>query len=553
MSAPQQSRHDDDSTPTHRRPLTKRLAIAVVSALAIGFTVAPTATTAEPTPAGPVSEWSTATGTDGRVYIADSNGRALQFHGFNHKTSDPATLTDDLLDAGVERGMDHVRLAIYWDKFEATQDVWDEAYFDRLTAAIDRAEAHGLLVILDMHQDVFGARFGGAGLPDWATRDDGLPYTEHDVWLLNYLEPAVQAAWEHLYEDADLRAQQIEAWTEVVSRYKDHPAILGYDLLNEPFGKIRPGEDLFSAAERVERVQLTAMYQRLTDAISAIDPDHWVFIEPPNLASLGIATSLGNVDGPRVAVYPHMYDSDIETATYTEGGKIEFNPAFFDKWAKAITTYTDKYPMPMLVGEWGLARPELPGMDEYVAASMETLDRYTSGWSVFNWCKGGGYCPVDENGADRPGIGQIFQPFAKAIAGSPTSTHWDRTTKVLTLTFADSDATGTTDIYLNPGRSYLDGWVVESTDQEGSWSSTFDEASGVLSLTTAKSGDEHTVCVKPVGGPEGCPVVVAAGPEAPVAPTTPPTTPPTNPPTSSPAPPSAVPADPVDGRVAYTG
>lgn len=525
-----------------RNRWTRRLAVAAVAAFAVGGGIAPTASTAEPTPTGDVADWSTTTGTDGRVYFADSNGRALQFHGFNHKTSDPATLTDDLLAAGVERGMDHVRLAIYWDQFEATQDVWDEAYFDRLTAALDRAEAHGLLVILDMHQDVFAAKFDGAGIPDWAARDDGHPYEPHDNWLLNYLEPAVQAAWEHLYEDADLRAQQVEAWSEVVTRYKDHPAIFGYDLLNEPFGKVREGEDLFSAAERVERVQLTAMYQRLTDAISAIDPDHWIFIEPPNLASLGIPTSLGKVDGPRVAVYPHMYDSNIETATYTEGGKIEFDPAFFEKWAKAITTYTDKYPMPMLVGEWGLAKPELPGMAEYVAASTATLDTYTSGWSVFNWCKGGGYCPIDENGADRPGIGQIFQPFAKAIAGAPTSTHWDPATKVLTLTFADNDATGTTDIYLNPTRSYPEGWMVESADADGSWSSSFDEPSGVLSVTTAKSGGEHVVCVKPVGGPDGCPVVV---PDAPVSPPATPSTPQ--------APQPAVPAAPVNGRAAYTG
>ncbi|MEO6988654.1 MAG: hypothetical protein ABI239_08395, partial [Aquihabitans sp.] len=248
---------------------------------------------------------------------------------------------------------------------------------------------------------------------------------------------------------------------------------------------------------------------------------------------------------PRVAVYPHMYDSSIETATYTPGGKIELDPTFFDKWAKAIITYTDKFPMPMLVGEWGLANPELPGMDEFVDATMATLDRYTSGWSVFNWCKGGGYCPIDENGIDRPGIGQIFQPFAKAIAGAPTSTHWERDTKVLTLTFADNEASGTTDIYMNPDRSYPDGWVVESTDQDGSWSSTFDEVSGVLAVTTAKSGGEHTICVKPVDGPEGCPVVV---PDAPVASGDAPVFP-----GAPEAPKPAGPAAPVNGTASYTG
>ncbi|MBX3313557.1 MAG: cellulase family glycosylhydrolase [Actinobacteria bacterium] len=524
------------STPTVRSP--RRLALVVALALLAVATVAPSPATGAPTPTGDVADWSTAIGTDGRVYIADANGRALQFHGFNHKTDDPATLTDALLAAAAERGMDHVRLAIYWDRFEPTQDVWDEAYFDRVRAAMDRAEAHGIRVILDMHQDVYGARFGGAGIPDWATRDDGVPYTLHDVWLLNYLEPAVQNAFEHLYEDADLRAQQIEAWTEVVQRFSDHPALLGYDLLNEPFGKIRSGEDLLSAAARVEREQLTPMYQRLTDAISAIDPDHWVFIEPPNLASLGVATSLGRVDGPKVALYPHMYDSNIESATYTPGGVIEYDPAFFSKWADAITTYTDSYPVPMLVGEWGIARPEVPGMDAFVADSLETLDRVTSGWSVFNWCMGSGYCPLDAAGNDRPAIGQIFQPYARAIAGAPTSTRWDPDTKVLTVRFADNGATGTTDIYLNAGRSFPGGWTVDTSDLDADWSQSYDPATGVLSVTTPDTGGDHVICVQPEGTTAACAAVDATD---------------TTDPTDSTTTPTATPATPVGGTGSYTG
>ena len=61
------------------------------------------------------------------------------------------------------------------------------------------------------------------------------------MWFLNYLQPAVQAAFEHLYEDADLRQAQIDAWLHVVEHVQDHPALFGYDLMNEPFGKIRRG------------------------------------------------------------------------------------------------------------------------------------------------------------------------------------------------------------------------------------------------------------------------------------------------------------------------
>jgi endoglycosylceramidase len=522
-----------------------RRGLAALVALGLGAgIVAPTATAAAVSapaePPGPVAGWSTTEGTDGRVYIADGQGRALQFHGFNVKTGDPATdASDQLLAAAAARGMDHMRLVVFWDHLEPTQGAIDEAYLDEIVAAMDRAQRHGILVILDMHQDVFGEAFGSRGVPAWATRTDGHAYVPQPVWFLNYLQPAVQAAFEHLYEDPDLRQAQIDAWLQVVERVRDHPALFGYDLLNEPFGKIRPGEDLFAAAERVEREQLTAMYQRLTDAISAVDPDHWVFFEPPNLASLGIATSLGEVRGPKVAVYPHMYDPNIESATYTPGGVVEYDPAFFARWAAATLVYTERHPVPLLVGEWGIAQPDRPGMDAFVRDSLATLEQVGSGWSVFNWCRGTGYCPLDAAGADRPAIGQIFQPYARAIAGAPTASRWDPVARTLRVTFADNAATGPTDVYVH-APSYPDGWLVEASDAEGTWSQAFDPTTRVLSVTTPDTGGTHTICVRPSGAPTGC----AGTPVAPVDPTGP---------ADPGALPIAPPAVPVPGRPAYTG
>ncbi len=518
--------------------------------MAVGAGAATVGAAASPAGAqdpGPVAGWSTTEGTDGRVYIADEQGRALQFHGFNVKTGDPATdASDQLLADAAARGMDHMRLVVFWDHLEPAQGEFDEAYLDEIVAAMDRAERHGILVILDMHQDVFGEAFGSRGVPAWATRTDGLPYVPQDVWFLNYLQPAVQAAFEHLYEDPDLRQAQIDAWLHVVERVQDHPALFGYDLMNEPFGKIRPGEDLFSAAERVEREQLTAMFQRLTDAISAVDPDHWVFFEPPNLASLGIPTSLGEVRGPKVALYPHMYDPNIESATYTPGGVVEYDPAFFATWAEATVVYTEQHPVPLLVGEWGIAQPDRPGMDAFVRDSLATLEQVGSGWSVFNWCRGSGYCPLDASGADRPAIGQIFQPYARAIAGAPTASRWDPRARTLRVTFTDDAATGPTEIYLH-GPSYPDGWVVEASDATGTWSESFDAATRVLSVTTPDTGGAHTICVRPEGSAAGC----AGAPATPVDPTGPGG--PADPDGPSGPVPAATPAVPVPGRPNYTG
>lgn len=494
-------------------------------------TAAAAAVTSPPvidSPYGNVADWGTVTGTDGRVYIADAKGRALQFHGFNRKTQNPTTdITDALLDQAAERGLDHLRLTVYWQDIEPTQGNFDQAYLDKVVDTINRSAEHGIRVILDMHQDVYGQAFDSVGAPTWATRTDGLSFAPQPSRLLDYLQPAVQAAFNHLYDDADLRQAQIDAWMAVVNRVKDLPGVFGYDLMNEPFGQLRPGETLFTAAERVEREQLTPMYQRITDAISAVDSAHWVFIEPPNLASLGVATSLGKVTGPKVALYPHMYDTDLEASTYDpQSSAYTYNPAFFGNWAKAITVYTAKYPMPMLVGEWGVAKPEANSMDQFVRDSLATLDKVSSGWSMFTFCNGGGYCPIDAQGNDRPNISQIFEPYARAIAGAPTSSSYDFTTNQLKVVYRDTTASGTTDIFIPESRSYPNGWKVLTSDASGAWSQTFDAASSVLSVTVAKDSGDHAVCVVPkdssittcpVVDPKPVVLVTPAAPATPVA------------------------------------
>ncbi|MBS1848970.1 MAG: cellulase family glycosylhydrolase [Actinobacteria bacterium] len=510
----------------------QRVAVGAAMILAVGVAPATLTGAAGPTVSsppvadqslGPVADWGTVTGTDGRVYMADVNGRALQFHGFNDKTDDPSgSLTDGLLAAAAERGLDHVRLSIYWQYLEPTEGNFDEAYLDDVVTAIRRAAQHGIRVVLDMHQDVYGQAFGSTGAPTWATETDGLPFTPQPSWLLDYLQPGVQRAFNNLYEKPNLRQAQIDVWVHVVQRVKNEPGVLGYDLMNEPFGEIQPGENLITAAARVEREQITPMYQRLTDAISAVDPAHWIFIEPPNLASLGIATSMGAVHGPKVAFYPHMYDTSLESSTYDPSSpQYTYDPQFFTKWATAITTYVATNPMPMLVGEWGIAKPEANSMGSFVRQTLATLDATTSGWSQFMFCFGSNYCPVDASGHDRPNIGQMFEPYARAIAGAPTASTFDFTTRELKVVYRDNSSRGTTDIFVPESRSYPSGFQVFVDGASSTNPNGFDASTGVLSVTVPKSGGSHAICVVPVGmTPTDCTANTPgpAGPTAPAAP-----------------------------------
>lgn len=151
---------------------------------------------------------------------------------------------DEVLDAIAARGFNLLRLSVFWEQVEPEQGEYDQAYLDDIDAVITSAEQRGIWVVVSFHQDTFGSAFGGHGIPPWATKDDGLPFEDTGSFLTNYLQPGVQAAWENLYEDPDIRAAQAATWTHVAAEYSDHPNVIGYDLLNEPFGKIREGEDL---------------------------------------------------------------------------------------------------------------------------------------------------------------------------------------------------------------------------------------------------------------------------------------------------------------------
>lgn len=454
-----------------------------------------------------LSPWKTTTGSDGRVYVADKWGRALQFRGVNIKTHDPdADVTAKLLDAIRARGFNHIRLSVFWDLAEPTHGTFDEKYLDAVDGAIDRAAKAGLWVVVDFHQDTFGGQFSGdgqGGMPKWATITNGKPFKDTGSFITNYLQPAVQEAWENLYENAKIRAWQEEWYKALVTRVSGHSNIFGYDLLNEPFGKIRPGEDLAKAAARVESKQITPMYQRLTNVIRTIDTKRWIMVEPPNVASLGVKSNLGAIDDDRVIFYPHMYDASIEGETYNGTGIPEtFDAGFIDKWSKAVAQYPVTHHVPMLVGEWGVAVPENPEMAKFIGVSLAELDKVASGWTQFNGCLGSGYCTFDKEANDRSGIGQVNQPYVGAIAGKPGSQAWNPSKRTLTVQFDPSTAA-------SPGTEFV---VPEKyEDLELSFAGTSKSAFGApvkstdsfgvtrIALPATKKMADATVCLGPAG------------------------------------------------------
>ncbi|MFC5655693.1 cellulase family glycosylhydrolase [Streptomyces nogalater] len=369
--------------------------------------------------------------------LTDVQGRVLTLRGWN--IEDKAHRGEQALSAITERhlrdlraqGFDFARLLVFWDDLEPRPGQYSERYLRRIERVLDWAERQDVRVVLDAHQDVFGPAFGHRGIPEWATRTDGLPFTPHpDDWFAEYFEPAVQRAFTHLYEDDDLRRAQARMWRTLATRFAGHPAVLGYDLINEPMGEPRPGEDLPAAARRIEREQLTPMYNRLADAVRPADRDAWLFVEPTPVVGEGVPTGLGRVRDPRVVYAPHFYATAMEAgADYDPGA------GWIEAYERAVTAYPKRYRVPVVVGEWGPPDSSLPHMNRFYRDAMASLGRYASGWAGYVWCYGGGYCALDGTGAFRANKELTVEPYAETVAGTVRSASYDSRAGVYRLVY----------------------------------------------------------------------------------------------------------------------
>ncbi|MFF8773079.1 glycoside hydrolase family 5 protein [Kitasatospora sp. NPDC015120] len=409
----------------------RRTAATLLLAAALALPAAP-ARAQSPSPA-PVFPTGTATAPDGRTDLTDASGRRLRLRGFN--LDKYAEATEEDVRSIAAQGFTLIRLPVSWTRLEPAPGRLDPGELRRLHRLLDQADRSGVLVLVDFHQDVYGPRFVGGtnGIPPWATRDDGLPFeADPDDWFAGYFQPAVQAAFRHLYDDPDLRARQAGFYTRLAGELRGHRSLLGYDLFNEPFGPVDgdPADPraLARAAAELEQGRLAAMYRRLIAAVRRADDRAWLFVEPTVLVGQGVPTRLpGFTDprpgAPRIGYAPHFYDTAVES-----GADWDPSGGFVERYTAAVTGYPAAHRLPVLVGEWGPPDSRRPGNTLLVRRQVEAMDGFAAGWTMWYWCRGnGGYCALDPAGRPAPGDEPAFGPYPVAVAGTGARTTADGT------------------------------------------------------------------------------------------------------------------------------
>ncbi|NSW52519.1 MAG: cellulase family glycosylhydrolase [Anaerolineae bacterium] len=188
------------------------------------------------------------------THFVDAAGRQVLLHGIALVDKNPASgylghLAPGLFAAFRRWGFNCIRLGVIWDGLEPQPGVFSELYLQGLGQQVQWARENGLYVFLDMHQDLYSVLYSD-GAPAWATLTGGLPHVNlSGVWSDAYFtSPAVQAALDafwantHAPDGTGLQDHLAAAWQVLAQRFAGNPAVIGYDLFNEPFPGSIAGE-----------------------------------------------------------------------------------------------------------------------------------------------------------------------------------------------------------------------------------------------------------------------------------------------------------------------
>ncbi|GAA1107076.1 cellulase family glycosylhydrolase [Nocardiopsis composta] len=449
-------------------------------------------------------------------YLTDDRGRALFLHGFNTSGSakdDPEHLpwiTEDAVQREYEEtGTNFVRFLIQWQALEPEQGAYDEEYLDAVAERVGWYADRGYHVLLDMHQDLYGRytspeEHSGNGAPEWATHTDGFPVARQDMWELVYLEPGTVRAFDNFWnttgEHPELMESYAAALRHVAERFADEPAVIGYDLMNEPFGGSLQGPAF-------EAGPLADLYRISIARIREADQDAWLFVEGQAVGvNWGLPSALPHLDDPRdgeprIVYAPHAYPLPMDLGEPYAGSAKERIDASIEQWSGSVRTTAERLEAPIVLGEFGLDMSG-EGATDYVARMLDETDRMAAGRAYWSNDHDGWGPWKDESLAPGPLAETMNRPYPRVVAGHPVEIDFDSEAPALTVRFTEKEGvSGPTELYL-PDTVFPDGYDL-SVESAGSPAepdaSEWDGELRILSVETASAGPgtEHTVTVTP--------------------------------------------------------
>lgn len=227
----------------------------------------------------------------------------------------------------------------------------------QIKTLLDAAQARGLGVVLDLHRPEGGAE-GHEG----------------KLWTQSLLQDRL-----------------VMLWSNLAPVFKDHPALIGYDLLNEP----TPPDDFHKEFRQIRGTlqDWNVLAKRLVAAVRAVDAKIPLIVETTDWAKPFRFRQLEKIDDPYIVYSFHMYHPvELTHQGIRQFGKVSshtypgtYGHVVVDKSQLAqhmndALVFARTHQVPIFVGEFGInhfAAPEDRG--RYIKDLLDLFSEF--GWS----------------------------------------------------------------------------------------------------------------------------------------------------------------------------
>ncbi len=378
----------------------------------------------------------------GRVLL-DEHGREVILRGFNAggRAKMPPFLPfdADVTDADayfariVGLGANLIRLTFTWEGLESTRGTYSQAYLDQYQHLLDVAHAHGFAVIVDFHQDVFASPWCGDGFPIWAIGDD-IPHGEphYDCGFPDWALPALDAtsdvsrAFDRLWNNTDgLQDDMERAWRKIAAEYKDHPAVAGFEVINEPgAGSV--------AIETFESQTLPHFYERMGGAIREVAGDVVIFGGGRTGDAAGAENHLEKPALDGFVFAPHYYD------LLASIGLESTDAADVTGHIRGALAPSVKWGVPVILGEFG-SQNTYAFKKEHFDLIYDALDVTRAGGAMWEASQTSTYWNTEDfsvlkaDGSEQSWAGTTVRAYPRAVAGHIERFAWNAEAKTFTL------------------------------------------------------------------------------------------------------------------------
>lgn len=363
-------------------------------------------------------------------WLTDLQGRQLLPHGF-------VTLTGDEKGSLHYTRGDYQRMATLGANFQAIRIFlgklggWpgfklDNAYLEQLDEMVSLGKQAGMQSIFKL--------------------------TVYDI------HPFGKAQWTQLWTDPATQKLLVGAWRVLFQHFKSEPAVLGYDLVNEPVRGNIESNQVFV------RDHLVPVYRKLIDVLREISPEKWALYQPPLLEPRKPGEfPFGRMDIPiertKIAYSPHYYGSDPALAIkrYIPEADLSEAAFFMGEYGNATPEADDfslekqwAYQKVLITTVTAFDQHALGAIKPWFCGTRFRIGRQKSTWAVL---RGKFISGAPER---KYVMDVITRPLPLVIAGRAHRYSFNFATREFEMNFVPDAAKGESEIYIPLERHFPD-------------------------------------------------------------------------------------------------